>query len=63
MKYLISINSTHFIKDNSSAHVTLDISEKAYFPEITDSINSIAPYAQVLYLVYDKKPLNTAPNR
>lgn len=33
MKYLIGINSTHFIKDSfsKSAHITLDISEKAYF--------------------------------
>lgn len=33
MKYLISINRTHFIKDNlsNSAHITCKISEKAYF--------------------------------
>lgn len=50
MKYFICINNTHFIKDSSrnAAHITLDISEKAYF--LTDSINSIASYEQVLYL-------------
>lgn len=62
------INRTHFIKDSfsNSAHITLRYIRyirESLFPEITDSINIIASYAKVLYLVYDKKPLNTAPNR
>lgn len=36
---------------------------ESLFPEITDNINSVAFNAQVLYLVYDKKPLDTTPDR